>query len=63
MPRLRIPLPESTLQSKHELLQVNPMLLRKALLSQSMIRIRILAMVPGTKRDPEKSANMQSGWR
>jgi len=47
-------LPVSTLHSKHERLQVNLMVLRETHLSQAVIRIRILAMVPGTKRESGK---------
>src|ERR1035438_7140149 len=47
----RVPLPESTLQSKHELFQVNPMFLQKLRLAQKMVRIQILPMMPGAQRD------------
>src|ERR1017187_7045445 len=47
----RVPLPESTLQSKHELVQVNPMFLQKLRLAQKMVRIQILPMMPGAQRD------------
>src|ERR1022692_4719493 len=43
-------LPES-LQSKHEILQVKPMLARKPLLAQPMVRIRIVPVMPGAQRD------------
>jgi hypothetical protein len=49
--RSRVPLPESTLQSKHDLLQVNPMFTRKPPLPQSVIRIRTLPVMPATKRN------------
>jgi hypothetical protein len=44
-------LPESTPRSKHALLQVEPMSLRKFLLAQAMVRIQILPVMSGTHRD------------
>ena len=49
--RSRVPLPESTLQSKHEFLEVHCMPVQKTLLAQPMIRIRILPVMPATKRN------------
>ena len=45
-------LPEATLQSKHEFLEVHCMPVQKTLLAQPMIRIRILPVMPATKRNP-----------
>jgi hypothetical protein len=44
-------LPEATLQSKHEFLEVHCMPVQKTLLAQPMIRIRILPVMPATKRN------------
>ena len=44
-------LPESTLQSKHELFQVNPMFVRKPLLAQKVVRIQMIPMMSGAKRN------------
>jgi hypothetical protein len=43
--------PESTLQSKHEIFQVDPMFVRKLLLAQNMVRIQILPVMSRTERD------------
>ena len=44
-------LPESTVQSRHEIFQVDPVFLRKLSFAQNVVRIQILSMMPGTKRD------------
>jgi hypothetical protein len=44
-------LPESTLQSKHDLLQVNPVHMRKFLLAQKVVCVRIPPVMPRAKRD------------
>src|ERR1035441_7111866 len=53
-------LPESTLQSKHELFQVNPMFVRKSVLAQQMVRIQILPVMPRAKRDCRKVRRLLS---
>src|ERR1035438_4547741 len=47
----RVPLPESTLQSKHDLGQVNPMFVRKLLFAQHMVRIQVPPVMSRTKRN------------
>src|ERR1017187_1405856 len=59
----RVPLPESTLQSKHELVQVNPMFLQKLRLVQKMVRIQILPMMPGAKRSEERRVGKEGRSR
>src|ERR1039457_1624902 len=44
-------LPESTLQSKHEILQVNPMFVRKPHLAQNVVGIQILPVMSRAERD------------
>src|ERR1035438_6469554 len=46
-----VSLPESTLKSKHEILQVNPMFVRKPHLAQNVVGIQILPVMRCTKRD------------
>jgi hypothetical protein len=57
-------LPESAPQSKHEILQVKPMLARKPLLAQPMVRIRIVPVMPRAKRDCRKVRGLlpQASW-
>jgi hypothetical protein len=43
--------PESTLQTKHNLLQIDSMRMRKPLLAQRVVRVPILPMMPRTQRD------------
>src|ERR1700733_4707122 len=44
-------LPESTLQCKHQLVQVNLVFVRKSFLAHKMVRIQILPVMSCTKRD------------
>jgi len=44
-------LPESILQSQHELFQVNPTSPHKLRLAQKVVRIRVLPVMGRTKRD------------
>ena len=46
-----VSLPEATLQSRYEFFQVNSLFVRKAVLAQNMVRIRILPVMSGTERD------------
>ena len=46
-----VSLPESTLQSKHEILQVNPMFVRKPHLAQNVVGIQILPVMSRAERD------------
>src|ERR1039457_12961 len=42
---------ESTLQSKHEFFQADPMFVQKSLLAEPMVRIQIFPVMPRAKRD------------
>src|ERR1022692_882697 len=59
-----VSLPESTLQSKHDLVQVNPMFLQKLRLAQKMVRIQIPPVMPRTQRDCRKVRGLlpQASW-
>ena len=46
-----VSLPESTLQSKHEILQVNPMFVRKPHFAQNVVGIQILPVMPRAQRN------------
>ena len=51
---------ESTLQSKHEFFQADPMFVQKSLLAEPMVRIQIFPVMPRAKRDCRKVRRLLS---